>query len=360
MKRKLLALLLIGLLLAAGRAEEIFTAPVDEVPAELAPFDLAAPEATATPAPTLAPGALATLAPGSQGYPPEKVDFEDEVWSRLTDSWHLDAVHAAALMSSIGAESSFCPYNSQKYKGVDDRGRYTFSTGDHVGFGLCQWTFPERKRALAEYAQSLGSADLVWDFDVQMGFMRREIDLDGLMATATLNDATEWVVLHYENPSQRNRSAWPGTRYAQALDLYARHTGAAYDAPPLEFTLAAPDGSDAALGCESDGEHVALTVNSNYYWRVTADADWLDIRETTAGGAQPCAWGAAIDGEKRLVLAAKRPPIVPEATLRFEIFCGETRVRRVRVAYTGETLGEFWGKQIAGWLSALMKSFAAT
>ena len=48
MRKVLAALLCLG-----GRAEEIFTAPVDEVPAEVAPFDIGAPEPTATPEPTV-------------------------------------------------------------------------------------------------------------------------------------------------------------------------------------------------------------------------------------------------------------------------------------------------------------------
>lgn len=357
MKRRMAILALALLLGLSGRAE-VFSAPVDDVPAEVEPFDLSAPEASATPeitpAPTVAPEALATLAPGSQNYPEDKITFEDEIWSILTRKWKLADFQAAALMSSIAAESGFCPYNAERPRGLDDRASYVFSAGDGVGFGLCQWTFPERKRALYDYAVSLGSANLVWDFDVQMNHLAREINAAALAATQTLYEATEWAVLAFERPNQRYRNSWPGTRYAMALQIYERHTGKPCDVPPTQFTAATPDGNDAITGgVTMDDDGGALTVACNYYWRVSADADWLDIRTPRGDDpaqTEPCVCGYLRDGPKALALAAKRLPTGREATLRFEIYCGEILAVEIPVRFTGETLGDRLAALLEGWL----------
>ena len=366
MKRRIAMLALALLLGLSARAEEVFSAPVDEPPAEVEPFELFAPDATATPeitpAPTAAPQVPATLAPTSQNYPEDKVDFEDEIWKRLTKRWKLADYQAAALLSSIAAESGCCPYNAEHTRDADDRERYAFSAGDGIGFGLCQWTFPERKRALYDFAVSMGGENLVWDFDVQMRFMRGEIDFAALTATANLYEATEWVVLAYERPNQRYRNSWPGTRYAIALRLYERHAGKPYAEPALRFVAATPDGQSASEGVEMDGDGGALVVASNYYWRVSADVDWLDVRSPRADDpaqSEPCRCGYARDGAKMLALAAKRLPPTRDACLRFEIFCGSPVAWTIPVRYTGETLPEHLTALLDGFLDAHADALAA-
>ena len=170
----------------------------------VAPTNTPAP--TATPTPTATPAPTATPEPPwltSVHYPKDKINFELEIWKIMTGKWGLADYQAAGLMSSILAESSFCPYNAQGMGGSDDRGKYLYDPQDAVGFGLCQWTSSGRKTALLRFASARGSEDLVWDFDTQMDFMRQELDMKTLKATKTLYEAAEWAVMRYERPSQR-------------------------------------------------------------------------------------------------------------------------------------------------------------
>ena len=302
------------------------------------------PEVTNTPEPTPAPTKVPIPWLTSRHYPKDKINFEDEIWDILTGKWGLTDFQAAGLMSSIQAESSFCPYNAQDMGGSDDRGEYLFSTGDSVGFGLCQWTSAGRKEGLRRYARSQGSSDLVWDFDVQMGYMAREIDVDSLKEAGSLYDVAEWTVLKYERPNLRYRNSWPGTRYEKGLEIYRNHTGRDYDEPPLRFS-ATWNGMDAAnpegVRLSLDGA-ATLTVNSNYYWRLEqvepTAAGWLDVRCAQVYNPQAtelCVCGYASEGDKALTLTAAKRPGPGEtyaATLRFEIYRGGHAVVEVPVS----------------------------
>ena len=201
------------------------------------------PEPTPTPTPTKEP----EKAPPwytSVNYPKDKINFEKEIWTILTDKWGLQDFQAAGLMSSIQAESSFSPYNAQGIGGPDDRGKYLYDTRDAVGFGLCQWTSSGRKAALMNLAVSRGGEKLVWDFDTQMAFMRQELDMKTLKATKTLYEAAEWTVMRYERPSQR----YSNVRQCQRAG--GRHAGAGCGQPRH------PDGQQQLLlAADPGGRH---------------------------------------------------------------------------------------------------------
>lgn len=320
--------------------------------------DLVAPEAP-TPEPTKTPKPTRTPAPTkkpeekppwltSPHYPKDKINFENEIWGILTQKWGLEAFQAAGLMSSIQAESSFCPYNVQGMGGSDDRGAYLYNTGDSVGFGLCQWTSSGRKANLLSFAASRGSRDLVWDFDTQMAFMQRELDMNALKATKTLYEAAEWTVMRYERPNQRYANSWPGTRYEKGCTIYRKHTGKAYEEPALEFSVYYGDNNALeagalALSAEAMGR---LTVSSNYYWRLTqVDADtveekpWLAVKAPSfyyPTVTEDCVCGYA--GQKALALSVVQhlePGKDYAATLRFEIYRGKHEIRTVKIIVTG-------------------------
>ena len=383
-KRRLAALAMALALLfpMAGAGESAATA-VEENPEEMGEFALPSPEGDGappvaqTPAPTLPPP---TAEPDrafhtSINYPESKVSFEDEIWGILTGRWGLSDFQAAGLMGSIRAESGFCPYNVERVEGVDDRGKYAFRTGDSVGFGLCQWTAPRRKARLRALAESRGDPALVWDFDVQMEFMRGELDLDALRGMESLYEACEWVTLWYERPSQAYANSWPGTRYRYALEIYAAHAGREYEEPPARFAVynggAALHSSDTvwlawdALPGERGG---ALTVRSSLYWRLeVADArpeGWLEPR--CAGLYDPkdtviCRCGYACEGEKPVELAVLQAPPIGQtysATLRFELFGRESRFAEVPVTLTNTGLRTALaligaGLEIAGFIQEL-------
>jgi hypothetical protein len=306
------------------------------------------PEPTPTPTPTKEPEKEPPWYT-SVNYPKDKINFEKEIWSILTDKWGLKDFQAAGLMSSIQAESSFSPYNAQGIGGPDDRGKYLYDTKDAVGFGLCQWTSSGRKAALLNLAVSRGGEKLVWDFDTQMAFMRQELDMKTLKATKTLYEAAEWTVMRYERPSQRYSNSWPGTRYEKGKRIFRNHTGKDYEEPELAFTVKygnanALEAGTLALDVDNPG---SLTVNSNYYWRLTqVDANvegWLEVKCPSfyypKSRTEDCVCGYACDGDKTLTLVFATPPKAGEtyrATLRFEIYRGVREAKTVTITVDGK------------------------
>ncbi len=356
MMRKLLLVLLALLTLACAMG---LCEGLEAPPSELGEFELetAEPQPEATPEPTAAQTPLPTLEPGSINYPADKVNFEGEIWSILTRRWGLKDYQAAGLMSSLYAESSFCPYNAQSREGVDDRGHYKFRTGDGVGFGLCQWTSSGRKAALMRYAEDCGDANLVWDFDVQMGYMKSEINLTALKGTQTLYEATEWAVMRYERPNQAYANSWPGNRYRIALQIFKAHTGKAYEEPELAFEVKTSDGTNALGGFILFGEG-ELTVTSNYYWRLSRLPFWFDALCPDFYDADewaPCACGYG--GTTALRLSTVVPPISSQQQLRFEVFRGGGVEITVPFDYAGPDFGEYLAEQVRPW-RGLFKTIA--
>ena len=338
MARRIMILWL-ALALCLGALAEGLSPEVESAPEEMDEFSLSEPEPTPEPTPeaTVAPTPLPTLEPGSLNYPADKVNFEGEIWAILTRRWGLAPFQAAGLMSSLYIESSFCPYNAQGVSGVDDRGHYTFRTGDGVGFGLCQWTTPGRKAALRRFAVERGDENLVWDFDIQMEFMRGEINLGALKATETLYDAAEWAVMRFERPNQAYESAWPGSRYEIARQIYQAHVKQPYEEPALEFEIRDSNGNAVSDEWRFDGTG-ALFVSSNYYWRLKAPA-WMDAQARQfyfPDDWEACACGYAGETELRLGLAAL--PLARRGALEFEIYTGSRVHRTVAFDYTGVTL----------------------
>lgn len=356
MKRYIIPLLLALALVVPGLAEGL-TGEIEVAPDEVEEFDLGAPEPSpeASGEPAAKPTPLPTLEPGSLNYPPGKVNFEGEIWAILTRRWGLADFQAAGLMSSLYAESSFCPYNAQGRDGVDNRKSYRFRTGDAVGFGLGQWTTPGRKAALRRYAVEHGDANLVWDFDIQMGYMAQELDQRALKATKDLYEATEWAVLRYERPNQDYENSWPGRRYEIARQIFRAHTGADYDEPPLLFDVRTADGADAAQGLTLTGDG-ALSVTGNYYWRLTRKPAWLEA--TCPAVYRPeewesCACGYA--GETPIRLSVPVPPLWPEGELVFAVYRGGGETVRVPVTYAGMTFAD-WLAERAARCRALLES----
>ena len=285
----------------------------------------------------------------SINYPYSKVDFSDEIWATLTSSpWNLSAVHAAAIMGNIEAESGYCPYNSQSYSGADDRTKYTFSSTDGSGFGLCQWTSSGRKAGLLSYATNKGSADLVWDFDTQMEYLKSELDISTLQSYTSLYEATEWFDIQFEKPDQSEANSWPGKRYAKALAAYKKYTGVAYTEPALNFSVT-HGGTNVITNTGYKMNHNAaegatgkLVVTSNYYWRLT------QVNETVSGWVGitcpklyypnktvNCVCGYA--GTTTLTLKVNKVPAVGQTystTLVFEIYQNSHVTKKVPVTLT--------------------------
>ena len=98
---------------------------------------------------------------------------------------------------------------------------------DSFGYGLAQWTYSTRKRALLEYAVSQGAS--VGDLTMQLSFLLDELRFSysgvwyALLNAASVREASDAVLLKYERPKNQSeenqqRRAELGQKY---FDQYA-------------------------------------------------------------------------------------------------------------------------------------------
>lgn len=88
---------------------------------------------------------------------------------------------AAGATANILAESAGRPNNVEDRSGIPDEqytrnvdnGSYKNFISDRYGYGLCQWTAPERKKALLEYARDCGVS--IGDAHMQFQFLAKEM-----------------------------------------------------------------------------------------------------------------------------------------------------------------------------------------
>ena len=95
-------------------------------------------------------------------------------WNKL-GQMEISKDHMIAVMASIFAESRFSAKNAQESKGYiglyDD---YEFKTDDYVGYGILQWTIPDRKEELLKYAVNTDGS--VYDLETQLGYFQYEME----------------------------------------------------------------------------------------------------------------------------------------------------------------------------------------
>lgn len=141
------------------------------------------------------------------------------------------------LMANIDEESDTRPDNLQEtyqtilkktdaeYVAAVDAGTHDF-VNDQAGFGLCQWTYWSRKKALLEHVQSLGVS--IADTEGQLLFIVKEMtssytNLWQLLKTTTsIKEASDAVLTIYERPADMSDDV-KDRRAAIGLMFYEEH-----------------------------------------------------------------------------------------------------------------------------------------
>ena len=166
---------------------------------------------------------------------------EETIWRFLWE--RLGNAHGVAgLMGNLQAESALRPDNLQnsyerslgmsdaEYVAAVNSGKYSeesFAT-DRAGFGLGQFTHPDRKRALYRYACEFGQG--IADLYMQLNFILKELSqqyrsvLNVLLTARTVREASDAVMDHYEIPADMSE-ANHARRAALGEALYARFVG---------------------------------------------------------------------------------------------------------------------------------------
>ena len=124
----------------------------------------------------------------------------------------MTAVGACGLMGNMRDESAMRANNAQDSYGRNDES-YTAGVNagnigfvnDSIGYGLCQWTAPDRKAKLLAYARGLGVS--IDNEDMQTAFAVKEMKEDfpgvwqALQTTNSVYEAARIVCLKYERPA---------------------------------------------------------------------------------------------------------------------------------------------------------------
>lgn len=151
----------------------------------------------------------------------------EQVWDYLLKSG-LTAAGAAGLMGNLKAESGIIPnrveilclkrlrehgrtYSDESYTAAVDSGAITKSEflhplqGKQYGYGLAQWTSPNRKAGLYDLAQSKGVS--IGDLNTQLDYLVKELKTSYntvytvLTSTRSVQAASDAVLTHFEQPA---------------------------------------------------------------------------------------------------------------------------------------------------------------
>jgi len=128
----------------------------------------------------------------------------------------------AGLMGNLYAESCLIPnnlqnsyntslgYTDEAYTNAVDKGSYANFVKDCAGYGLAQWTYHTRKKALLEYAREHNAS--IGNLSVQLDFLYEELSgsfksvLTALEEATTVLEASNIVLTRYECPADQGAS----------------------------------------------------------------------------------------------------------------------------------------------------------
>lgn len=146
---------------------------------------------------------------------------EQQIWAKLLAAG-LTAAGAAGLMGNFQAESNLEPTNLQNtyerklgytdatYTAAVDAGNYADFATDAAGYGLAQWTYGARKKALLAFAKAHGKS--IGDLEMQVGFAIKELRESYpavwsiLTTTDSVQAASDAVLLQFERPADTSAS----------------------------------------------------------------------------------------------------------------------------------------------------------
>lgn len=146
---------------------------------------------------------------------------EKIIWDYLKQKG-LSDYGAAGLMGNLYAESGLNPQNLQNtyekklgytdvsYTDAVDSGSYSNFVNDSAGYGLAQWTFWSRKKALFLFAKSREKS--IGDLNMQLDFLIKELTegyigvLNTLRNANSVLEASNSVLFNFERPANQDES----------------------------------------------------------------------------------------------------------------------------------------------------------
>ena len=221
----------------------------------------------------------------------EEADREKQIWSFFAGKG-LNANAIAGLMGNLYAESALRPNNLQnsfeKKLGMTDKGyttavntgTYTGFVNDGAGYGLAQWTWHTRKKALLDYAKEKGAS--IDDMQMQLEFLWKELQgykasMEALKAGKSVQAVSDAILTDFEKPADQSAEV-KGRRAAFGKEIYDRQTGAVSE--PKKTVTAAFTLQFGAFGKEENAKKKckelkakgidAVVVHIGSFWKVRA------------------------------------------------------------------------------------------
>lgn len=209
-------------------------------------------------------GLTDSTAEGIQVPKPKQVsptETSQRIWKFFkSKGWTDEGV--AALMGNLDKESTLRPVQlqgdlsdsnrtkSMKYVADADKNKRNFTKGQ-IGFGIAQWTTPDRKENLWNYAQSKGKS--VGDLDTQLEFLNDELESKYKGVVAELKNAKDvgsaavTVLKKFEVARDRNLKSEQDDRASRAMGWYKTYAGKALESESSTETASSSTPSSGAM-----------------------------------------------------------------------------------------------------------------
>lgn len=183
---------------------------------------------------------------------------EELIWNFLK-SKGLNDYAVAGIWGNLKKESGFRPDNLQnsyekkygfsdsEYTAAVDSGAYGNFIHDSAGYGLAQWTYWSRKKALYDHAKAASVS--IADMNMQLAFLWEEIQgykqvMNVLNNAGSVQAASDAVMTGYEKPADQSEAAKQARREAsqEGFDRYAGSESASATTPlPYLVRVTIPD-----------------------------------------------------------------------------------------------------------------------
>ena len=195
---------------------------------------------------------------------------------------------AVVMMGHLEAESGLNPQklensyermrgiNDAQYTAAVDNGSYQGFISDSCGYGLAQWTYAPRKKALLDYVKNKGVS--IGDCVAQLEFLCIELTqypavFNALRNAASFRPASDIVLEQFENPADKSEKV-KAYRASLAEKWYQEFAAAA---TPVQ----AENESAAGESCTPDAVIAVAIGELGYHEKASNTA--LDDKEANAG-----------------------------------------------------------------------------
>lgn len=163
---------------------------------------------------------------------------KEQIWNFLK-SKGLNDFAVAGVMGNLYAESGLqannlqnsfekgLGYNDAEYTKAVDSGKYTRFVEDCAGYGLAQWTYHTRKKALLEYAKKTKKS--IGDTGMQMEYLWIEFQnyskmMSVLKSAKSVQQASDIVLTEFERPADMS-DAVKKKRASFGQEYYNKYAG---------------------------------------------------------------------------------------------------------------------------------------